>query len=149
MTRPLSRVEPALDADAMKTYGLVAPLATHWRPATCEEVDCPTMAAGWRTAVDEAEELGQRQAHYIRHQAGRRYVEHREGALTVFIFEAGQPCFAAHQAPLEREPIYLVRGGDWRGNPRGTPARVHTRPADWVDDFATHQQRLADRLQEG
>ena len=69
--------------------------------------------------------------------------------LTEFTFEAGQTCFVEHRVPLEREPLYVVRDGDWRGNPRGTAPRIHTRPDDWVDDFAEHQQRLADRFEQG
>lgn len=147
--RQPNRIQPALPAAAMKTYALVAPLASHWRPARCEEVDCANQAAGWRTVIDEATELGQAQAYYVRAQSGRRFVETREAGLTVFTFEPGQRCFAAHQAPLEREPTYLVKGGDWRGNPRGTPLRQHARPQDWVEDFAEHQQQLADRLERG
>lgn len=157
-----NRIQPRLPASGMKTYALAAPLASHWRPATCEEVDCPSYLQGWKTIVDEATELGQRQAAYVRSEClddaqanrpavggRRRYREAREAGLTVFTFEAGQRCFAAHQQPLEREPLYLVRGGDWRGNPRGEPARRHVRPDDWVDDFAEHQQHLADRLERG
>ena len=133
----LHRLEPALPAAAMQTYAALAPLATHWRPGTCEEAECTYQAGGWVTKVDEATELGQRQAHYIRREAGRRFTEHREAALTVFAFEAGQACFQAHQVPLERDPLLVVRGGDWRGDPRSTPARVHTRPEDWIDDMQT------------
>ncbi len=147
--REPTRLQPQLPPASMKTYALAAPLATHFRPVTCEEVGCAAQAAGWRTVTDEATEIGQRQAHYIRSQSGRRYAETREGALTVFTFEAGQRCFAAHQLPLEREPLYLVRGGDWRGNPRGTRTRIHQRPEDWVEDFAEHQQNLAALLERG
>lgn len=131
----IHRVEPALPAEHMQTYGLVVPLETHWRPATCEEVVCTHHANGWQTAVDEATELGQRQAHYIRRVAGRAFTEAREGALTVFRFPAGQVCFGEHRRQLERDPVFFVRDGDWRGNPRGTPPRVHARGADWVEDM--------------
>jgi hypothetical protein len=133
----LHRLQPALPAAGMQTYAALLPLATHWRPATCGEVDCQTQAGGWVTRVDEATDLGQRQAHYIRAESGRAFTEEREGGLTVFTFPAGQECFATHQMPLERPPLLLVRGGDWRGNPRGTPARVHQRPEDWIDDMQT------------
>jgi hypothetical protein len=141
------RITPVLDADAMKTYAVVSPLATHWRPASCEEVACPNHTSGWRTVIDEATDLGAEQAAYIRTRSGRRFVEHRDAALTVFDFHPGQRCFAQHQQPLEREPIYLVRDGDWRGNPRGTPTRRHVSAQEWVEDFANHQDRLATRLE--
>ena len=62
---------------------------------------------------------------------------------TVFVFDAGQPCFQAgqHRAPLEREPLYVVRGGDSRGNPTRF-RRVHASADSWVDDFATNQDHL-------
>lgn len=149
--RTLNRLAPALPVGAMKTYAIRSPRATHWRAATCAEVACPAYLNGWRTVVDEATELGQRQAHHVRKAAGRSYTEHRdEAGLTVFTFEAGQRCFAAdgHQAPTGRPELYVVRGGDWRGNPRGD-VRKHVRAADWVEDFGEHQQQLADRLAQG
>lgn len=158
----LFRLTPQGPPEAYKTYRVAAPLPSHWRPATCEEVDCPSYLQGWKTVIDEATELGQRQAHYVRSEClddaaanrpavggRRRYREAREAGLTVFTFEPGQRCFATHSQPLEREPLYVVRGGDWRGNPRGIPARVHQRGEDWVEDFASHQQKLADRIERG
>lgn len=146
-----SRISPQLPAHAMQTYRLLRPTPTHWRAATCAEADCPQHQQGWRTEVDEGTELGQQQAHYIRAEAGRRFVEERHpvARITAFIFEAGQRCFASHQIPLEREPLYVVQGGDWRGNPRGVKPRVHSSAEAWVDDFGTHQNTLADRLAQG
>jgi hypothetical protein len=148
--RQVTRITPALPAQAYKTYQIVQPLATHWRPATCEEAECGAYERGWKTAVDETTELGQRQAHYIRKLAGRRFVEerHPEG-MTAFVFQPGQRCFAQHQVPLEREPFYFVRGGDWRGNPTGVQPYQHRRGDDWVEDFATHQDRIARQIEKG
>jgi hypothetical protein len=68
----------------------------------------------------------------------------------VAVFEAGQPCFPpASTAPLARPELYVVRDGDRRGNPRGTKARLHQRPELWQEDFAEHQQTLADAQQRG
>lgn len=152
--RPLNRSElmypdkhlpPALRT----TYQLLAPLETHWRPATCAEVDCPAYLYGWLTVVDPASDLGQRQAHYIRTQSGRKFTEEPTPGGIEFRFEPGQICFRQHQAPLEREPLYVVRGGDHRGDPLGIGAREHTRPEYWVEDFAEHQQALADAHERG
>ena len=147
----ISRVTPRIGPENMKTYKIVAPQGpTHWRKASCEEVECPNQANGWQTLVDESTELGQRQAWYIRNQAKRKYTEERRaGGTTVFTFAADQQCFAEHTVRTGAPELYLVRGGDWRGDPRGGQARRHTRPADWVDDFATHQQKLADRIEKG
>ncbi|MEV0382887.1 hypothetical protein [Nonomuraea sp. NPDC050643] len=148
--RRVNRIMPAMPAQAYKTYQIVQPLATHFRAATCEEVACGAHERGWRTLVDETVELGQRQAHYIRRLAGRRFVEERTAeGLTAFTFEPGQRCFQQHQQPLEREPFYFVRGGDWRGNPTRVAPFKHRRGDDWVEDFAGHQDRLARQIERG
>lgn len=144
------RLDPAGPAYAYKTYELDAPLSTHYRPASCAQVECPQQAGGWRTPVDESTELGQRQAHYIRRVSGRHFTEHRdEAGLTVFTFDPGQTCFAQHQVPLEREPVFLVVDGDWRGNPYGTRPYRHRNAGDWIEDFGGHQQDIADRIERG
>lgn len=144
------RIDPSLPAAAYKTYQIVSPISTHFRPATCDEVSCPNQANGWRTAVDETADLGQGQAHYIRKDSGRRFAEHRDSAgLTVFEFAPGQQCFAEHKLSLERPERYLVRGGDHRGNPLRVQPVVHTKPEFWVEDFAGHQQYIADQIEKG
>lgn len=147
MTQPW-RPEPLLPAQSMKTYTILAPTETHWRPATCEDVDCPNHLYGWVTRVDEATELGQRQAHYLRHDRTRAHTETRtEAGLTEFTFPPGTRCFTEHKARVERPELYVVRGGDHRGNPRGDVQ--HVTAEAWSDDFGEHQETLADRLQQG
>ncbi|MEV0618541.1 hypothetical protein AB0I81_34800 [Nonomuraea sp. NPDC050404] len=147
--RPISRITPALPTHAYQTYQVVAPPSTHWRPATCAEADCPAYHQGWKSVIDETSDLGQRQAHYIRRESGRRFAETRnEAGLTVFEFEVGQRCFAPHQVRLDRPEVYLVRAGDFRGNPTGQ-VRRHANAADWTEDFAEHQGRLADVIEKG
>lgn len=144
------RIQPALGAEHMKTYEIAAPLATHHRRATCTEVECDAQARGWVSLIDETSDLGQRQAHYIRTSSGRKFAESREPTgLTRFAFAEGQTCFREHHVPLDRPALFIVRDGDWRGNPRRTRPRVHADPGDWVDDFANHQQGIADKQQEG
>lgn len=140
------RVEPALPVQATKTYSVQAPPATHWRDATCAEVDCQSYLHGWKTLVNVSTDLGQRQVVYIRHESGRRFTEHLEGTAMVFTFEPGQRCFAGHRAPLERDPLFLVRMGDWRGY---GPTRVHKRPGDWVDDMQESLDKVRDRQERG
>lgn len=147
-----NRLQPALGADAMKTYQIVSPISSHWRPATCAEVECPNHLYGWKTVVDLSTELGQAQAHFIKTDTSRKHTSYRtedDGSLVVFLFEAGQTCFEQHQLRLEVDPLYYVKQGDWRGNPRGIAPRKHSNASNWVDDFATHQQTLADRLKRG
>lgn len=144
--RSLSRATRDLvPAHAMKTYSIVTPISTHFRDGTCEEAGCEAQQFGWRTTVDETSNLGQMQAHYIRKESGRKFTEEKDSlGMTVFTFEAGQKCFKPHKVRIERPEIFRVRDGDHRGNPTGN-LRVHTRPEDWVEDFAEHQQRLADQ----
>jgi hypothetical protein len=44
--------------------------------------------------------------------------------------------------------MYLVRDGDWRGNPTGRK-RQHSRAQDWVEDFGENQLRLVDQQKKG
>jgi hypothetical protein len=139
------RVTPALPAEAMQTYRIRSPHDTTI-PASCQQVGCEAWLHGWDTAVDERTPLGQFQADYIRQSSGRTFRELRTGdGLTVFRFEARQRCFDDHQTLPER---FLVTGGDWRGNPTGM-RREHVRAADWVEDFAEHQQALKDATERG
>jgi hypothetical protein len=141
------RLEPNMPVSAYQTFQVASPLATHWRPATCEEADCEQYANGWRVRV---EGLSPEDLHAIR-TSGRQFhsVDVAEGE-TWLVFEPGQPCFkaAAHKVPLGRPELYVVRGGDWRGNPRHE-IKQHQRAEDWVDHFATHQDKLAESIERG
>lgn len=158
----INRATPALPVGMMQTYAISAPLATHYRPASCEEIDCPHWRNGWVTVVDEATDLGLGQAAYIRTemhdtakpgQAGdgiRWYTERRtDDGMTAFVFAPGQRCFAAldHRVPLERPATYLVRGGDWRA--RTGLIRRHVHGADWMEDLHGTTDRLAELHERG
>lgn len=187
-SQQVSRPVPGVPVGAMKTYVVHIPVATHWRKASCAEIDCPHYLNGWITPVDR---LTARDAHLARH-SGRRYTtitfdedvftrafdpgdypadwteqrmlhHHRNDQLIwakgerALRFEPGQPCFraAAHRVRVDRQEIYVVRGGDWRANPTSDLRRDlssghrHTRAIDWVEDCAEHQQRIADRIKAG
>jgi hypothetical protein len=149
---PLTRIPPQAGPEAYQTYSVHRPRTPAYTvQATCAEADCGAHQFGWQTIVDESTDLGQRQAAWIRGDRTRHATEDRpDTGLTVFSFAPGQTCFAApHTVSNDRPPLYLVDGGDWRGNPRGTPRRVHSRPQDWVEDFAGHQARLAEIIKEG
>lgn len=145
---------PLLPSGAKKTYSIVAPRATHYRKASCAEVECEGQEHGWVMLIDERTELGRRQAHYIRSVSGRRFTEQTETGLTSFTFEAGQTCFTEHEVPLGKPELFVVRDGDLRESlaqvrQRRGNIRLHQRPEDWADDLATHQQTIADAIQEG
>lgn len=136
---------PQLPSQHFKTYEIVAPLQTHFRKATCAEVECAAYVNGWVTLVPSNSDA----ALYIRSGAsGRRFTEVNDSydqliGMTEFMFPPGQQCFASdkHRVPLEREPFYIARGGDARGNPM-RERRVHTRASDWQEDFAGHLDRV-------
>jgi hypothetical protein len=116
-----------------KTYSIKAPLSTHWVPATCAEMGCNAYRFGWVTTIDPSTELGQRQQHYIMHDRTREYVmEMSLSGLVTFTFGPGQTCFAAsqHRRRVPLAELFLA------GN------RQHVRPADWVEDFAGHLDRV-------
>lgn len=139
----MNRIVPTIGAENYQTFQIKAPVSTHWRPATCEEVDCANAEFGWKSVIDESTDLGKQQAHYIRKLSGRKFREQRlETGLTEFLFASGQPCFAQHKTRLDRQELYIVKGGDWRGNPRRTPQRQHTKPEHWVEEFAEHQDKI-------
>ncbi len=135
----INRITPQLPAGAYKTYQIATP-SDRTVVAACETVGCLAWLYGWETVVDESTALGRTQAGYIRTKARRTFSERRRGdGMTVFRFESRQRCFAEHRT---RPEVYAVKGGDWRGNPRGTPPRIHQRAADWVEDFAEHQEKI-------
>jgi hypothetical protein len=139
----MGTLEPNMPVEAYKTYRIVSPLSTHWRPAQCHEIDCAAYLNGWSVRV---EGLPPQLLHTAKN-SGRRYVEvHVAEGESWLNFEAGQPCFkqSEHRVRLDDRPeLYVVRDGDWRGNPTGR-VRKHANAQDWTDDFGEHQQRLAD-----
>ena len=136
------RIPPALPVSAYKSYEIKAPLATHWNVVTCADAGCEHHETGWDSLIDEGTELGQRQAHYIRRESGRRFTEERQpDGLTRFAFEAGQKCFREHSARNARPERFVERDGDWRGNPTRR-RREYGRPDEWVESFALNQEKL-------
>jgi hypothetical protein len=142
----VTRIAPALPVQAVRSYDVVSPHETHTRKARCQEVECQHYGRGWQTIVDTATPTGRMQANYIRLHSGRKFTYTETGTVVTFTFPAEQQCFSDHRVPLDRPALYVVRDGDWRGNPSGY-RRAHRSADDWVDDFATNQERIA-RLQE-
>jgi hypothetical protein len=141
----VNRVQPEGLVSDYQTYEIRAPRDVRLRSA-CEQTGCSAWRQGWESVIDESTPLGRDQAAYIRGQSGRTFREQRtEAGLTVFRFESGQRCFAEHRT---RPDIYLVRDGDWRGNPTGR-LRQHTRPEDWVEDMGEQLGRVADQQRQG
>lgn len=149
MAREVFRAPQKIGPENYKTYQLLAPANTHMRPATCSEVECSNYARGFKVVCDTSTNLGAAQAKYIVEKSGRRYSVVTRDTLIEFTFLAGQQCFAQHRLPNGREPLFIVRGGDHRGNPRGIPVSRHASADDWVDDFANHQIKIEERFKKG
>ena len=143
-TVPVNRIMPNAPVGAYQTFTVVSPLDRTVKSA-CEEVACAAWQFGWRTIVDEATAVGREQAAYIRTRARRTYSERPAGALTEFVFDSRQRCFAEHRT---RPEIYVVRGGDWRGNPK-RERRTHQRAADWVEHMDEQLHTVADQSAAG
>lgn len=126
----------------MLTHAFIAPIQTHFRPATCAEVECDEYVKGFMLIADERTDLGIAQVAYVRTDRDRSpsSIERREDGLTYVTYPPGTRPFAGprhdHVVPLEREPVFYSHGGDFRAET--TQRRVFDRPDQWVDDFATH-----------
>lgn len=145
---PVFRIEPNGRPEDYKTFALQR---THGpekrRPATCEEVGCPNYLNGWKTIVPRNSDL-----EALVRRSGKSY-SFRVTAenLIEFIFEPGQQCFAVSThtiIPGERPFLFVVKEGDHRGNPRGTAPRV-LRGEDWVEEFATHSEKIREQIERG
>lgn len=148
----LFRIDPVGQPQDYKTYGMSMPLATHWQPATCEDVQCDAYVHGWVTTVDLTTDLGQRQYDYLTHDKTRSCTRQNvTQTLVKFVYKPGNRCFrsADHRLPVGRPARFYVAGGDHRGNPLGTPVRVHKNGADWAEDFAEHQDMIASAIEKG
>jgi hypothetical protein len=144
------RLEPQGAPELYKTYEVARPRSTHTRAATCREVACQARERGWRKSFDSRTDLGKRQLRYVRLNSGRRFVrilDRRPGMVTLE-FAAGQECFEDHRIALDVPALFMIKGGDWRGNPRGTPT-VRMRPEDWADDLGNHQLKIAEAIERG
>jgi hypothetical protein len=149
--RPINRWAPVLPVQAMHTFSISQPVATHFRSATCAEVGCTNRERGWETKVPSgspAEAL----VRVLSRDHRLRFVEtFLPDGVICFTFYAGQRCFDSiqrgHKKSLERPAIHVHRGGDWRGNPTG--GRTTMKPADWVDKFREDTDKIVTRIQRG
>ncbi len=140
----ITRMDPVGPVTAYRTYKVGAP-PSHYRPATCAEVDCDDWRNGWTMIVGTADHAV---LHAVR-SSGRPYKETIGPFSVTFDFEPGVPCRTpSEHRILERPELYVVRAGDWRGNPTGF-RRQHTKPEFWLEEFGEHQQNLAAMVERG
>ena len=124
-------------------YQATFPLESHWRQASCKEIDCPNYVMGWVTKI----EVGSDMDSYIREVSkGKKYKLIREGDLNAYYFESGQECFKG-QAGQHR--IKLERGA-WltKNAPIRSPLFLEQKAMDvdkWIDEFNEDSYRSTRR----
>lgn len=147
----VNRIAPTLPPGAMQTYEIDAPLETHWRSATCQEVECAAYMQGWTSDVlpNSAEEARIQKIYDNEIRRGAITTTQTPEGFTRYHFPAGTACFRRiwHKLPLERDAIFTVRSGDWRGTD-GVIRQFDT-GADWVDSFANHQNIIKSLVDRG
>lgn len=143
------RLAPAGPHRAYQTFRASAPLATHHRRVTCAEHGCEKLERGFKIVTDPTTDKGRRQRHLIVNVYRRpcRAVRRPDG-LVEYVFEAGTPCFDNHYRPLFREPLTVIRYGDWR-TPAGARRPRRVGADEWLERFGENQQAVADRVRRG
>lgn len=148
MHRPLFRIDPKGPQSAYQTFRVKQPLKTHFRRATCKEIDCERYLKGFKINTDPRTPRGQRQAFLIR-QEGIRFVTAKQSDGTVdYIFPAGQSCFEMHFRSLFREPLTAITRGDWR-TPRARREPRVMPVGEWLNRFQEHQGAIATMMSRG
>lgn len=136
------------DPQLYAKFSVSQPGTTHFRTATCAEVECDAHRFGWVTAVPDGAVADQVRA--IARQTGRFCTEHRVAEDQVeFTFPAGQEGFKGgehdHKVSLDRPAFFRRRQID------GGSVRSIKYPSaeDWRDDFGENQEKLADEQKRG
>lgn len=147
MHNGVQRLRPVGPVQAYRTYQIVAPMKTHMKQVSCEEFGCINFRNGFKVAVPLGPE-GDRLRRLVK-TSGKPYTKEEGEGVQYAIFAPGTSCFAeaTHMKQVLPE-LYVVRDGDWRGNPTGK-RRQHTKPEFWVEDFALHQDKLITEQKKG
>ena len=123
------------------TFRASAPPSTHYREATCIEVDCEKLRIGWHTVKPKKMIPDQwiEFADFMRRNESRmRFKEYQDkNGDSAFFYFPGQICFEGrtrkHRISLERPSIFTVNNG------RGFSRRE---PDAWVDEMGEQLHKL-------
>lgn len=139
-----------------QTYAIRSPQGTHYRPATCEEVNCSAWRDGWWLRGDLLPDVlkatvvnsGKRYERLVITSAEVNEVYPEAGEY--WVFEAGQACFRSgqHTVRLERPAFYFVGKHPVQQQlqiARATPMAE----VDFVDHMGTHLDQLRTRIERG
>jgi len=128
-------------------FTVAQPRETHFRPATCEEVDCRDYLNGFVIPLNPAVPLHLKLMEDIK-PSGRKFRKMRsedaaeEKGVTLpphifaFVFPPGQQCFRPHMVVMDKPPILIHDG------------RRHATVENYVEDFNESSYRAA-RLRAG
>jgi hypothetical protein len=142
------------DVRQMKTFELAQPFGTHYRVATCAEVECRGYREDMTVTFDLTVPQQVTDANWLRNHSGLRFTYFMlDGERKVkFVIPAGQTCLESrvrpHRVPLERDPLMIVRGGDWRGNPTGMRT-VHSRPNLFLENWEEDLDKINSEREKG
>lgn len=135
-----------LPSQAYTSFGMAAPLRTHFIELPCKVAQCERYVHGWTTTLDPGrEEHWPFIQHILSGRSGRRYSRGEntpEGYMT-FVFPPGQPCFrnSHHERNREVRELYVVRNGDFRTPNRQRQLRVMGFD-NWLEAFDRNQTAL-------
>lgn len=147
MNRPVSRPNPVGPVQAYRTYAVLPDRRTAPRRATCEEFGCLNWRNGFAVPIPAGPE-GERRRQILKASRRSYTLRTKEDGTILAIFPPGTTCFAVETHRVQTSELFVVRGGDWRGNPTGY-RRVHQRPADWVEDCSIHLDKIATEARRG
>lgn len=150
LTRAPLRADPGtgrpLEPEAFTTFGMRAPLATHFIELPCKIAQCKGYVHGWTSTLDpkRAEHLPLI-AHIVSGRSERRWSHGPvtpEGYMT-FVFPPGQPCMrnSHHRRDESKQEFYVVRAGDYR-TPIGQRDPKAMSFDNWVETFDRNQNVL-------
>jgi hypothetical protein len=146
----VNRADPALPVNLMQTYEMRFPTTTHFRVASCVEVECEWYHGGRLLGFDLTDPAKREAAQQIGSLAtkmGLRFAIEQVGTTVQFKFPPGQSCLQGHKVPLERDPLYLRWKGDWRGQQGGIYR--HTNGADFAEDWQENVDKVITRSERG
>ena len=110
-------------------WRITKPVSSHFREASCAEVDCSHYRLGWMTVLP-AGDIANIEA--VR-RTGLIFREESDGQMVRFTFEAGQECFKGrghgHRVSMDRDPWF------WKD-------KTILEPVQFVDEMSEHLQKF-------
>ena len=143
----------ALNLETRRTFSAIMPEATHYEPATCEQVGCKRRAEGFAVLHDTTRQADRDRLDWIyANPGGRQWYKTVEGGITRLDFPPGNDCFEQHRRMLDKPAMLVDRKGSHtaRGVVDRLPiVRRHTRGSDFMEDLREHTSAAIDQHRKG